>query len=263
MVFQEHNSLFTSDFNIDRITSVRQNWNGDNKFNRMDVPRRRYGLLYLTDHPAMFALPDGNVLHGKPGDLIMLSKGAHYCLTFSVPEGAVTHPLLINFNLRNEQGAEVELTPKVAHLCRDDGSLLPIFNETAQLYKSAYPAKLKAKVYELLGNIFPTHDTDQCCIGYINRHYTRNFSVPELAKRCTLSETAYRKRFKQLTGLSPIRYINRLKIEKACQMLDSGDIHPEDICNFLNFYSLPYFYKVFKDITGLTPNQYRKQAAQP
>ena len=72
-----------------------------------------------------------------------------------------------------------------------------------------------------------------------------------------MSETAYRKRFRQLTGQSPVQYINRLKIEKACQMLLSGDISPNDISDFLNFYSLPYFYKVFKDITGMTPHQYR------
>ena len=67
------------------------------------------------------------------------------------------------------------------------------------------------------------------------------------------------KRFRQLTGLSPVQYINRLKIEKACQMLRSDDISPSAISDFLNFYSLPYFYKVFRDHTGMTPNQYREQ----
>jgi two-component system response regulator YesN len=54
-----------------------------------------------------------------------------------------------------------------------------------------------------------------------------------------------------------VRYINRLKVEKACQMLQSGDISPSLISDFLNFYSLPYFYKVFKEYTGMTPHQYR------
>ena len=73
-----------------------------------------------------------------------------------------------------------------------------------------------------------------------------------------MSETAYRKRFKAVTGAAPLQYINNLKIEKARQMLlDSEDISVKEICDILNFYSLPYFYKVFKEHTGLTPMKYR------
>ena len=81
MDFQEFNRIFISDFNIDSVTAIRQNWAADTRYNRLEVPRRRYGLLLLTDYPAQFMLPDGTVLRGQPGDLIMLSKGAHYLLT--------------------------------------------------------------------------------------------------------------------------------------------------------------------------------------
>ncbi len=77
-----------------------------------------------------------------------------------------------------------------------------------------------------------------------------------------MSETVYRKRFRQVTGLSPVQYINRLKIEKACQMLRSGDMSSSAISEFLNFYSLPYFYKVFRECMGMTPNQYRDQGTE-
>jgi len=262
MDFQEYNRIFISDFNIDSVTAMRQNWTADTRYNRLEVPRRRYGLLLLTDYPAQFLLPDGTVLRGQPGDLIMLSKGAHYLLTFSVPKGATTHPLLINFHLLGDQGQEPELKPGVVRLCRDDGSLLQMFRAAAQLYKNASPARLKAKVYELLSSLFPFAGTDECCIDYINQHYTQQFSIPALAKRCGLCETTYRKRFKELTGLSPVQYINRLKIEKACQLILTDDLSMQDISDFLHFYSLPYFYKVFRDVTGLTPMQYRQAGIQ-
>lgn len=257
MDFQEFNKIFTTDFNIDGITSVRQNWNADTRYNRLEIPRSRHGLLLLTDYNACFEHPDGTVLQCSPGDIVFLSKGARYLLTFSVPEGEMTHPLLINFRLLSAEGEEVEFENGVVRLGRSNPSLLGHFTTAAQLYKGASTALLKAKVYELLGNLFPIQESDECCLSYISRHYTDRFHVPLLAKRCAMSETAYRKRFRQLTGLSPVQYINRLKIEKACQMLQSGDISPSDISEFLNFYSLPYFYKVFKDITGQTPHQYR------
>lgn len=257
MDFHEFNKIFTADFNIDSITSVRQNWNADTRYNRLEIPRSRYGLLLLTDYGASFERPDGTVLQCGPGDIIFLSKGARYLLSFSVPEGASTHPLLVNFRLFSANGDDAQFSDGVVRLGRSNTALTALFTTAAQLYKGASTALLKAKVYELLGNLFPIQESDECCLSYISQHYTDRFSVPLLAKRCAMSETAYRKRFRQLTGTSPVQYINRLKVEKACQMLQSGDISPGDISDFLNFYSLPYFYKVFKDITGKTPHQYR------
>ena len=252
--------MFTSDFNLDSIISVRQSWQLDDRFNYLDSPRRSHGLFILTDFPALFELPDGSRLSANPGDVMLLPKGAHYAISFPLPAEKTAHPIMINFRLTALDGSEIPLNCGVTRLGRDNGTLLPLFAAAARLYQSSSPAKLKAKVYELFGTMFPLSETDECRVTYISHHYTDRFSVPQLAKQCAMSETVYRKRFKQLTGLSPVQYINRLKIEKACQMLQSGDISPKDISDFLNFYSLPYFYKVFKANTGMTPNQYRDSA---
>lgn len=255
MEFQELIKIFSTDFGISNVTGMQQNWQADACYDRREDPRIRHGLLLLTDDSARFTLPDGSILRGQAGELIYLSMGARYQLHFDLPAGARARPILINFSLRDEKGQPVELDC-VCKLCKDPGNLLPRFETAAQLYKNAAPARLKALVYELLADLFSNRE-DDCCLGYIHSHYTQNFSVPELARRCALSETAYRKRFRQLTGQSPVRYINNLKIEKACQMLLGGDITPSQISEFLNFYSLAYFYKVFKDCTGTTPNAYR------
>lgn len=261
MDLQVLNEIFTTDFNIDNVVARRQSWNTALRYNRLEDPRRFNGFFLLTDYPALFDLPDGSRMQANAGDVVLLPKGAHYALSLAVPPEKTAHPFIVNFRLSTPEGEERLLDCGVMRLCRDNGDLLALFSAAAQLYKNASPAGLKAKAYELFANLFPLAESDECCIAYINRHYTDQFSVPMLAKRCAMSETAYRKRFKQLTGLSPIQYINRLKIEKACQMLCSDDISPKDISDFLNFYSLPYFYKVFRDYTGTTPNQYRDKSA--
>lgn len=263
MNIQEFNKLFTTDFNIDNIACTYRSWDRDTKYNYIETPRRCYGLMLLTDYAARFQLPDGSTFQQNPGDLMLLPQGARYTVNFLVPEGKKTHPVVINFRLRDINGKEVQLDHNVFRLCSDDGTLLPLFTATMQLYKDGITANLKAKVYEIFGKLFPIHETDECCIHYINQHYTFKFSIPELAKRCALSESSYRKQFKQLTGMSPVEYINHLKIEKACQMLLTDDMRPQDISNFLNFYNLPYFYKVFKDCTGMTPYEYLKEKTDP
>lgn len=258
MDFQELNQIFTTDFNIDSIACPHRSWDADTRYNYIDTPRRRHGLMLLTDYPALFEMPDGKTFQRNAGDLMLLPKGARYHVRFLVPPDKQTHPIVLNFRLSAVDGEETPIRSNVIHLCRDDGSLLPLFAATVRLYESGTVANLKAKVYELFDQIFPVEETDQCCIGYINRHYTGRFSVPELARRCAVSETVYRKQFKQLTGLSPVQYINRLKIEKACQMLLSDDMRLQEISDYLGFYSLPYFYKVFKDHIGVTPQEYLK-----
>ena len=259
MDFQKLNSIFTTDFNIDAIVSIRQRWKSGDRYNYLDTPRRNHGFVLLTDYPAVYEMADGTILQANPGDLLLLPKGAHYAVSFLVPPEKESRPLMVNFRLTDTAGKEQLLGNRVLRLCRDNGTLQPVFSEAAQLYKSASPALLKGKVYQLFGTLFPLAESDECCLGYIARHYTQRFSIPKLADRCAMSETAYRKRFRALTGLSPVQYINRLKIEKACQMLHSGDMSPAAISDFLHFYSLPYFYKVFRDWVGCTPNEYRNR----
>lgn len=252
------NAIFTSDMNLDNITSVRQNWNADTNYNRMEIPRQRNALLLLTDYPAVFQFPDGKTLRANVGDIVLLPKDSRYILRFIVPNGYQTHPIVVNFRLSSPEGNEILYDAGVLKLCSDDGSLAPLFYASVELYKRAATIPLKAKVFELFGELFPIIENDVCCIAFINQHYTEKFSIPLLAQKCALSESAYRKRFKQLTGLSPIQYINKLKIEKACQLILTGDIGMQEISDFLNFYNLPYFYKVFRENTGLTPLQYRQ-----
>lgn len=259
MTIDQLNEIFTSDINLDNIVAARQSWSPGAKFSRLDRPRSSHGLFLLTDYPALYELTDGTVFRANPGDILLLPKGARYVTTFECPEGKISHPLMINFRLTDTGGQQFSFGDRVLRLCRDNGALQSLFINATHLYLSAAPSKLKSVVFSLIGEIFPIADTDECCIAYIGRHYTDKLSIPELARRCAVSETVYRKRFRQLTGISPVQYINRLRIDKACQMLQSGDLSPGQISDFLNFYSLPYFYKVFKAHTGLTPHQYRDQ----
>lgn len=258
MDFQEYNSFFISDFNINGVTSLRLNVSASTKYNWLETPRLRCCLLLIKNCPGRFVLPDGRILTAQPGDIAIMSTGARYLLSFDVPEGEMTHPLLINFYLTDQNGQAPELNPGVLIL-RDAQDYWQDFQSAVRTYKSGSHPKLKAKVYAILSSLFPIADKDECCIEYINRNYTQKFSIPRLAEKCAMCETTYRKRFKKLTGLSPVKYINRLKVEKACQMLQDDDIHLQEISDFLNFYNLPYFFKVFQDIMGTTPMRYRQQ----
>ena len=250
--------IFTSEFQLNKVLVAVQNRKNTERFDFLKTPRTRTGLFFITDYPVRYELPDGKILVAEKGDVMLLPRGSHYAVSFDVPDDVTTHPILLSFFLSDEAGNEITINQGIAKIAHDDGTLLPLLYSAAQFYKNGETAMVKARAYEIIGRIFPLEEADRYGISYINRHYAESFSIPALAKRCALCETAYRKQFRKQTGLSPIQYITRLKIEKAKEMLENGDVGIENISEFLNFYSLPYFYRVFKEITGLTPGQYRE-----
>ena len=250
--------IFSSEFNLRDLLSVRQEWTPGERFSYLETPRRFDGLIYFADSSAVLEGPDRTRMTVGAGEIVFLSRGAHYTLSF--PSAELSHTLLINFIVTDEAGAEIDTGGRVVRLCKDDGTLLPLFSAAARSYRSAPPARLKAAVFAVFAALFPLEETDECCLNYINRHYTERFSIPLLAKKSAMNQSAYRRRFYELTGTSPVRYINLLKIEKACRMLRGGDMTPAEISDFLHFSGVPYFYKVFRDLMGQTPLEYRRSA---
>ncbi len=83
-----------------------------------------------------------------------------------------------------------------------------------------------------------------------------------LAREFGLGEQAYRKKFKKLCGVSPFAFRSRQQIEAACHELMESHKPIKEIGYELGFGSLFYFSRRFKQITGMTPGEYRKQVSE-
>jgi AraC family transcriptional regulator, arabinose operon regulatory protein len=85
----------------------------------------------------------------------------------------------------------------------------------------------------------------------------RELSLDELAQFAGLSRYHFSKKFKQLTGTSPMRYFNQIKIKQACQLLDTSTHTIRHIGQSLGFDDPYYFSRLFKKVMGTSPLQYR------
>lgn len=86
-------------------------------------------------------------------------------------------------------------------------------------------------------------------------------SVVDLAKKLFVSEVQFRKLFRRATGLSPIRFIQRRRIEHACTLLRGTGHSIEQVAAECGFVDTPFFYRVFRTWAGTTPAQYRNLGA--
>lgn len=65
--------------------------------------------------------------------------------------------------------------------------------------------------------------------------------------------------FKKYKNMTPIDYFNRLKIDRACELLVQFSSLPlQKISDMLGFNDVYYFSKVFKKIVGVSPSVYRR-----
>lgn len=80
-----------------------------------------------------------------------------------------------------------------------------------------------------------------------------------LASLCNVSCVYFRKIFTKKFSVSPSKYITMLKIQRAKGLIIGDTVSMTDISISCGFSSIYHFSKVFKDATGLTPTQFKRE----
>jgi len=77
------------------------------------------------------------------------------------------------------------------------------------------------------------------------------------AEQCYLSVSRFEHVFREITGMSPNKYLMNLRINRAKELLAETDLSVADISSLLGFSSLSYFIRIFKKYTYTTPLNFR------
>ena len=85
----------------------------------------------------------------------------------------------------------------------------------------------------------------------------QRLSVSDMARAVQISESHYFKLFHEVFGQSPASYMDRIRIERACKLLQT-DASVTDIAMDLGYKTSQHFTKVFRKITGSSPSEWRR-----
>ncbi len=85
----------------------------------------------------------------------------------------------------------------------------------------------------------------------------RDLNLDDLARAANLSKFHFIRKFKQLTGHAPIQHFIHLKMQHACQLLDTTQEPVKRIANRVGYEDPQYFSRLFKRVIGVSPQQYR------
>ena len=93
--------------------------------------------------------------------------------------------------------------------------------------------------------------------SFINQNYAQPISIRQLAEYVGYSVFHYSHAFKQVTGETPVQYINRVRLNYARQLLVETAFSTEEVMARCGFNNYAYFLRAFKKRSGVTPGQYR------
>lgn len=96
---------------------------------------------------------------------------------------------------------------------------------------------------------------------YLDSNYSENITLDSLADRAHVNKYYLVHAFTKYTGLSPINYLSKKRIQAGRELLISTDHSISQIAQCLGFSSQSYFSQVFRKETNMTPNEYRKTKA--
>src|SRR5690606_6904582 len=99
--------------------------------------------------------------------------------------------------------------------------------------------------------------------AWLDRHSSVANPVEEMIQRSRLAARTFKRRFKHATGLTPIVYVQRLRVEQAKRRLERTDASVEAISWQVGYEDAAFFRRLFKRITRLAPGAYRKRFRVP
>ena len=96
-------------------------------------------------------------------------------------------------------------------------------------------------------------------VNYIHHHIQQPIPLDTLAELCYLSKDHFIRLFRREMHITPVRYINRKKIESAQLRLIIGNEPIAETSYYFGFETISYFNRTFKKETGMSPGEYKRK----
>ncbi len=232
--------------------------------------REDWLLFFCAQGQETFSLPSGEQVMESGGFVIYApgepqvhittskTKAEYYYMHFKTEE-----PLLSALGLQTSRIYNAQPSSEV-------GFVFEKILSEMQLKQEGYERFCVCYFLEILSLLCRNHngrkaqkiayfDRISYAVQIISREYAQDRSVEEYAAMVSLSKSHFSHLFSKITGIGPIAYRNRLRLENAKELLRDTAQTVDQIARGVGFDSVSYFYRAFQKYVGMSPTEYRNQ----
>jgi transcriptional regulator GlxA family with amidase domain len=221
------------------------------------------GALLCSACSGLFLLAETGAFDGKDATVHY-----HYARTFADTFPAVPihpeRPLIIS-GMREElvsSGASASWHDMVLHLiARFAGSTMA--QDVARAFALQWHDDGLRPYIAFEGRTDHGDAAIQSAQHWVSEHFSVSNPVEQMIRRSRLAERTFKRRFASATGLTPIGYVQRLRIEDAKRRLERTDASVDEISFRVGYEDAAFFRRLFKRTTGVAPGAYRKRFRIP
>lgn len=222
-----------------------------------DAPNvREFNILHSQD-----AVLRELVAQGKRRDAgIVLESYPHPTYFYQANLNAFYRLLSLNITYKQaliESGANPGQTEQLYHTylqktAEDIGRLDNSFSKWSAKMLDDYCRLAREQTHENVSHLI------RKAIDYILLNYSHSLTVPIIADHLNLTPTYLSSLFKKETGMTLTAYISKVRVESSLTLLRNTNLPIHEISEAVGFHDYNYFTRVFSNICGTSPTQYRK-----
>lgn len=266
-------------FYTKNIVTDFQCWNRLNSWCTPDSGRINNGIMLVLAKKATYKLHSGEIICAYPGDVLLLPKGAVYSCTFEDGEdiidlsfrGINRSCLFLGFDLFDGDFSEIIFSGKPRIILHDrSAELVRSFERLCKMrYRSEYIgamlcAETSLFLLSLCARINSEKDKNggDDLLSHLTDYIYDNsdtVSVSELVEMSGVSASSLRRKFISGLGMTPVNYINSVKIENAKSYFESGITKIKDVSRLCGIDDEFYFSRLFSKVVGMSPTAYLKK----
>ena len=93
---------------------------------------------------------------------------------------------------------------------------------------------------------------------FADKHYQEPLTLQTFCEQKHYNLSYISRRFKQETGMAFREYVQKIRMEKCCELLAGSDMPVSEIARLVGYEDVQFFHSVFKRLLHMTPKEYRK-----
>ena len=236
---------------------------------------QEHGGRYISEYQLIFIASGGGIFQDRgihynveAGQFLLIQPGYWHSYAPDINTGWEEYYIGFNGPTLSALSQDLFKSTNINHLkVANSEFVLPLYL-TALKHGQEITSEGELIIKALLINLITElrfcllkNNTDESLIfktrQFMEENLSKKISIDDIANYLCVSNSWFRKEFYKETGVAPITFLNRIRLQTSKYMLLSTNKSIKEISIHCGFATSEYFCKFFKNNTGITPGEYR------